>query len=228
MNNSMTDASINGYNARRLNSIYSQSIILCLWKMTYGNPTNVTLRRRAFCWNKTAWQYSSPQCWHEIQTAVADLKVPPMLHVTPGSETKMGITAVDDLENDVTDYLVLSARSTTPNVGIDRNYHYISSDAIKLLHYESYTNRTCSIHLHTLPQRVLEAQLNVSFKNCTAGLQLRGGHCTFVNDYGNYLRFNSTSGYAEILRGYWIGLQADGNQVVSYCLYCDGFSSSHS
>ena len=133
----------------------------------------------------------------------------------------------DDLENDVTDYLVLSAQSTTPNVGIDRNYHYISSDAIKLLHYESYTNRTCSIHLHTLPQRVLEAQLNVSFKNCTAGLQLRGEHCTFVNDYGNYLRFNSTSGYAEILGGYWIGLQSDGNEVVSYCLYCDGFSNSN-
>ena len=225
----LTNDSDNGYDTRRLNSIYSQSIIPCLWRTIHGNPAfNVTLRRQAFCWNKTAWQYSSPQCWHEIQTAVAELRVPPMLHVTPGNDTKMGISAIDDLENDVTDYLVLSAQSTTPNVGIDRNYHYISSDAIKLLHYENYTKSTYSIHLQTLPQRVLEAQLNVSFKNCTAGLQLRGGHCSFVGDYGNYLRFNSTSGYAEILRGYWIGLQADGNEVVSYCLYCNGFSSSNS
>ena len=225
----LTNNSDNGYDARRLNSIYSQSIIPCLWETIHGNPTfNITLRRQVFCWNKTAWQYSSSECWHEIQTAVADLNIPPILHVTPGNGTKMGISAFDDLENDVTDYLVLFAQSTTPNVGIDNNYHYISSDTIKLLHHENYTNSTYSIHLQTLPQRVIEVQLNVSFNNCTAGLQLRGGRCTFVDDYGSYLRFNSTSGYAEILRGYWIGLQSDGNEVVSYCLYCNGFSNSNS
>ena len=80
-------------------------------------------------------------------------------------------------------------------------------------------------HLQTLPQRVLEAQLNVSFNNCTAGLQLKGGNCSFVGNYRNYLRFNSISGYAEIFRGYWIGLRPDGNEnvVVAYCLFCNGF-----
>ena len=230
-NASMTNTSDNGYDTRKLNSIYSQSIIPCLWKSIYSNPTvNLTLRRQVFCWNKTAWQYASDECWRDIQTAVAELKIPSILQVTPDNDTEMGISAVDDLENDVTDYLVLSAQSTKSSVGIDRNYHYISSNTIKLLHFENNdTNSTYSIHLQTLPQRVLEVQLNVSFNNCTAGLQLKGGHCSFVGDYGNYLRFNSKSGYAEILRGYWIGLRPDGNEneVVAFCLFCNGFSNKN-
>ena len=228
-NASMTNTSNNGYDTRRLNSIYSQSIIPCLWKTIHSNPTfNLTLRRQVFCWNKTAWQYASHECWREIQTAVAELKIPSILQVTPDNDTKMGISAVDDLENDVTDYLVLSAQSTTSSVGIDRNYHYISSNTIKLLHFENNdTNSTYSIHLQTLPQRVLEAQLNISFNNCTAGLQLKGGHCSFVGNYGNYLRFNSITGYAEIFREYWIGLRPDGNEVVAFCLFCNGFSNKN-
>ena len=226
-NASMTNTSDNGYDTRRLNSIYSQSIIPCLWKSYYSNPTfNLTLRRQVFCWNKTAWQYASHECWREIQTAAAELKIPSILQVTPDNDTEMGISAVDDLENDVTDYLVLSAQSTTSSVEIDRNYHYISSNTIKLLHFENNdTNSTYSIHLQTLPQRVLEAQLNISFNNCTAGLQLKKGQCSFVGNYGNYLRFNSKSGYAEIFREYWIGLQPDGNEVVAFCLFCNGFSN---
>ena len=228
-NASMTNTSDNGYDTRKLNSIYSQSIIPCLWEPYYSNPTvNLTLRRQVFCWNETAWQYASHECWREIQTAVAELKIPSILQVTPDSDTKMNISAVDDLENDVTHYLVLSAQSTTSSVRIDYNYHYISSNTIKLLHFENNdTNSTYSIHLQTLPQRVLEAQLNVSFNNCTAGLQLKGGHCSFVDNYGHYLRFNSISGYAEIFRGYWIGLRPDGNKVVAFCLFCNGFSNKH-
>ena len=221
----------------RLNSIYSQSIIPCLWKSYYSNPTvNLTLRRQVFCWNKTAWQYASQECWREIQTAVAELKIPSILQVTPDNDTEMGTSAVDDLENDVTHYLVLSAQSTTSSVGIDicnyqsttssvRNYHYISLNTIKFLHFEKNdTNSTYSIHLQTLPQRVLEAQLNVSFSNCTAGLQLKGRHCSFV---GNYGKFNSISGYAEIFREYWIGLRPDGNEVVAFYLFCNGFSNKN-
>ena len=226
----MTNSSDNGYDTRRLNSIYSQSIIPCLWKTIHSNSTvNLTLRRQVFCWKETAWQYASHECWLEIQTAVAELKIPSILQITPDNDTQMNISAVDDLENDVTDYLVLSAQSTKSSVGIDRNYHYISSNTIKLLHFENNdTNSTYSIRLQTLPQRVLEAQLNVSFKNCTAGLQLKGGHCSFVGNYGPFLRFNSISGYAEIFRGYWIGLRPNGNEVVAYCLFCNEFSSRNS
>ena len=128
-NASMTNTSDNGYDTRRLNSIYSQSIIPCLWKTIHSNSTvNLTLRRQVFCWNETAWQYASHECWLEIQTAVAELKIPSILQITPDKDTQMNISAVDDLENDVTDYLVLSAQSTKSSVGIDRNYHYISSN----------------------------------------------------------------------------------------------------
>ena len=124
----MTHADLTPFILNQSSRVYGNHI--------YSNPTfNLTLRRQVFCWNKTAWQYASHECWHEIQTAVAELKIPSILQVTPDNDTEMGISAVDDLENDVTDYLVLSAQSTTSSVEIDRNYHYISSNTIKLLHY---------------------------------------------------------------------------------------------
>ena len=114
------------------------------------------------------------------------------------------------------------------SVGIDRNYYYISSNTIKLLHVLRIMIAHIAIRCHRILHRgFFNAQLNVSFKNCTAGLQLKGGHCSFIGNYGPFLRFNSSSGYAEIFRGYWIG-RPDGKSQWLYCLFCNEFSSRNS
>ena len=215
----------------KLNSIYAQSILPCLGIIAHQEESSIdpATKREVFCWNKTMWHYSSPECWQEIQTAPAKILVPESLVVKPGVDTSMDIIAYDDLSNDVTDYLVLFAQSTTPDITIDRRYHYISSNTIKLHPNENYTvDNVYTIRLQTLPSRVLETQLDVTFAKCTEGLELEDGVCTFIGSYGDYLRLNKTSGLAEVFREYWFGVRQDNKtKIVAYCRFCNGFSSNN-
>ena len=222
---------IDGNDRSKANSIYAPSILPCLREnLLEIFPKDYNITRRVFCWNETTWNYTNHTCWEEIQTAAAVLDIPPILQVTAGKSASMNITAWDDLNNNITDYLVLTAQSETSAISIDRRSHYISSNTIDLhLDDNNKTGELLSIHLQTLPERVLTSPLNVTFKQCTAGLKLvtSKGTCEFVGNYKNYLRFNLSSGYAEIFRGYWIGNSSDGVDVAGFCLYCNGFSTRH-
>ena len=73
-----TDSSLSNTsgNSRKLNAIYAQSILPCLGMTAHQDFSfDLTTKREVFCWNETMWQYSSPECWQEIQTAAAELFV---------------------------------------------------------------------------------------------------------------------------------------------------------
>ena len=108
------------------NAIFATSILSCLFP---SNHYEVTLeeKQEVFCWNQDVWQYTCPCPNHEIQTEPSKIVPHGTFYVTPGVNTQVNLTAYDDLEVNVTNFLVLKAESKSSNVTLGTDSKYTSS-----------------------------------------------------------------------------------------------------
>ena len=150
------------------NSIYSPSILSCVWPHISSTAADV---HATLCW--TGWQYLSSNCSQNIRTAPADYTQTENEHTSkakeatittfPGHNNKLPFTFVDDEFNDITSDVVLSTIFDKNDTFVD---HY-TSDKTVTLYGEPRTGRTLT--LDTLRPRVLQVKLMVNFTQCPPG-----------------------------------------------------------
>ena len=88
------------------NSIFTTTVLPCLWGRVYGQASIGNLSQDVFCWSNK-WNYDNSNCSEQIKTDPAHLrKSENVLKVIPGKNTPLKITVYDDQQVDVTNILV--------------------------------------------------------------------------------------------------------------------------
>ena len=221
----------NEANGKR-NSIFSTSVLPCVWGRIAGPDQVKDFSKHVFCWNKTIWQYLNSSCSKEILTDPGRFNYSSELIAIPGKVEPLYISATDDQNKNVTSFLVLSAHSDS--VVIDKRYKYISSDSIvlhKKTNADSADNVKQIIVVESEGPRVIRAKIEVKFLECPPGFGLyleSNAHVasaysckcpSSLNSYHDYVICYNDILAASILRGYWIG-QLRNNTVVGLCKFC--------
>ena len=214
------------------NSIFTTTVLPCLWGRVYGQASIGNLSQDVFCWSNK-WNYDNSNCSEQIKTDPAHLrKSENVLKVIPGKNTPLKITVYDDQQVDVTNILVLSATSNSPqNIKVDERYQYISTDSI-VLYQKNHEIVNNTLAMETFGPRVLRTNLSVEFQECPPGLTLSAdlGSCVCNGNFHYYIRCYNSTFSSTILRGYWIGHHnaVNNNIVIGLCRFCHyDHSGSH-
>ncbi len=193
----------------QINSIYTTTVLPCLWGGTYG-PSSVS-SDNVFCWS-TRWQYSS-NCTREIQTDPAEFsRSSYTMEIFPGQRTELPVVTTDDLKNLATRRTVFTAESLNKSIAIlDSSSRYISDSEITLY---GIPGKSTDIGLYTLDPRVLYVTINVTLKPCPPGFT--SNDPTFINmtectcptgySYDGLVRCSTVDLTAHLQgQGQWIG-----------------------
>ena len=219
------------------NSIYATSLLGCAWGMDNGVSDILDIQKNVFCWNSTnRWIYETDkltldECHNQIATAPANFSSEVVnISVVPGMSTHFSLTAFD-AQNDTIKNNLYFLSSQSDDVIIEGNYDYISTTTIKLKKAsKDVTNGT--VILQTLSPHIIQSILNVTFKDCSLGLQFQNETCKCPNNskaFHSFVKCYKDS-KVELQRGYWIGNYKKDNVsdiiVVAQCYYCNNNAST--
>ena len=157
-------------NHSRPNSIYTTSLIPCVWGGDLG-PYDPSSINDTFCWksNTSIWKYEN-DCVNEIATtpaAFADNNY--AAHFYPGERKHLDIKTKDDLgtESDVTGIFVLTATSSNQSIAsVDPSSKYVSDDTLKI---NGRSGKSIWISLCTQAPRVVCTRINITLDTCPPG-----------------------------------------------------------
>ncbi len=224
------------------NAIFTTSVYPCLWGKENG-PSNKTqtrqLIRNVFCWSK--FHYEPGNCSDKITTDPASLNVTKkVLNVVPGKRESLGIEAKNDRYDDVSNFLVLSAHTYLYNgsdIVVDKRSKYISSGTVLLSKTAGSPNRHNTTYttlvLESDGPRVIKTNLEINFLPCPFGFFLKSINgssvCTCASNkaFHGFVECDPIKFEISIMRGFWIGNNTEGKQMVGECKYCIRDSNRH-
>ena len=209
--------------SNRNNSIYTTSLLTCLWGGPYGSTEQSV--NETFCWTDK-WNYASGDCISEIATSPATFSRNNSyyLSVIPGRREILPIIMYDDRGANVTNQTVFIASTINGSIEIDSSSKYISDSLIEL-HGEPTTR--AAISLETVDPRVLYTELIVDVQQCPPGMMLGGrgknSECECQGDYAEHIKCSDPDFQSRLLRGGWMGYYINNGTptlVASECPYC--------
>ena len=198
----------------RKESIFATTLHYCTWEED---------KSFIFCANESQWDFGpDTNCTNEVRSMPMEIKTSSPFLVVLGNSTAMQLSAKDDNNNTVDSYVLFA--TNTSEIGIDKDYQYISDKHIKLnlRNHASLDNVSETIMLQTLFPRVLELNVLVRPLPCPPGYWINENsgkcECSETSFGGNVIRCESNF-TAMIRKGYWIGKYED-IQVVGRCRFC--------
>ena len=210
------------------NSIFTTSILPCIWGGAYGPAYDPLINDSAhliLCRNGH-WIYndstSSDHCIDQIETAGDFTQTTYTLSVIPGERKALPIRMEDDFNRNLTPGMVLTANvnsESSNNATLDNAWKYISDNAIKLF---GQPNESVLIDFYTLGPRVVYTQANVTLLPCPPGYYANSNYSSTECVCGNYHGFirclENFKSQLEI-QGTWIGYYKDGVLAAGYSPY---------
>ncbi len=204
------------YNGGR-NSISAVSLYPCLWDYYSMQPSTQvpSPSQQLFCWNEN-WVYDEGSCEDEISSAPAAFNTSKNgsrhMELILGRPQAMPVEVLDDKGVNVSERVVYTARSLTPDLAqVPNNSFYISDSALNLV---GIPNSTAAIQLETLGPRVLTWELDVTVLPCPPGFAPQTSEnsslakCVCDESYGGRVKCNEASFTAKLQRGHWMGVDS--------------------
>ena len=202
----------NANNFKERNSIYSTSVLACVWGGLYGPSAEIVLEQ-VFCWGEERWNYSGSNCSSEIVTAPTKFNVSDEVYnftAVPGKERNLPVQVLDDFGRIVTEpqvYGVQSQSSATTNTS------YITNDVITVY---GQSNTSARFSLETSSPKVLHTELEVELLPCPPGFILQNNsRCVCGDSYNGLVRCFELDFQSELQQGGWMGA-VDGELLVGY------------
>ena len=170
-----------------------------------------------------------------------------MIFVIPGKTLMLPIDLVDEMHNSVDDLLHASIQDTNTNISVPSEYIYISNKQIQI---HGNPNEEGILKIETTHIRKITYTMQVHINECPPGftfnVQNRNGEkrktciCSAMSGtllYVGITRCNFEDYTAELIKGYWIGYESEGNEsygreanlILGYCPigYCSNNQSSN-
>ena len=200
-------------NLKEQNSIYSTSVLACVWGGLYGPSAKIDLAvvEQVFCWGEERWNYSGSNCSSEIATAPTTFTISHEAYnftAFPGKERQLPVQVLDDFGRIVTEPQVYGVQSTS---NATTNTSYISNDVITV-----YGQSSTSAHfsLETSSPKVLHTELVVELLPCPPGFILRDNNsCVCGGSYRGLVICSELEVKSELRQGGWMGA-VDGELLV--------------
>ena len=215
---------INNTADEKPNSIFTTSILPCIWGGSYG--PDYANASKLFCWNEN-WIYngSSSDCSDQINTAFGIFKLTyNNITIIPGQRGELGVALYDDFDRNVTENMVLTAsiysKNNISHVQLDDAWQYISDDTIKLF---GVPNSIAQLDLYTLYPRVIYTTAAITILPCPPGyvpttvIPNRNSSTQCVcKKYGKFIQCLNNTFQARLQRfGTWIGKYTDTDTIVA-------------
>ena len=218
------------------NSIFTTTILPCIWGGAYGPAYDPNNNTHVFCWNDR-WIYngstSNRSCSDQIATASGEYsKSSYTMSVIPGARENLPIQMRDDFNRNTTGRIVLTAsvNSNYSNIShLDNAWKYIPDNTIKLF---GKPNESVLVDFYSLGPRAIYTQANVTLLPCPPGYFANTSHITSTDGKhaynitecvcGNYHHFiRCLEGFRSQLDilGTWIGFYKDGSLVAGKSPY---------
>ena len=203
------------------NSIFTTTILPCIWGGAYGPAYDPNNNTQVFCWNDH-WIYnnstSNHSCSDQIETAGGEYsKSSYTISIIPGNRESLPIQMTDDFNRSATDRMVLTAsvNSKYSNISqLDNAWKYIPDNTIKLF---GKPNESVLVDFYSLGPRVIYTQANVTLLPCPPGYyantsRTTGGQYAYnltncaCGNYHSFIRcsLEKFQSRLEVL-GTWIG-----------------------
>ena len=196
------------------NSIFTSSILPCVWGGANGPAYVPNNNTKVFCWNKH-WIYndstSNHYCSDQIETAAGVYSQSSYtMSIIPGDREGLPIQMTDDFNRSATDEMVLTASvdSDYRNISrLDNAWKYIPDNTIKLF---GKPDESVLIDFYTVGPRVVYTQANVTLLPCPPGYYANSNDGDYADNCvcGNYHGFirclKDFQSRLEI-KGTWIG-----------------------
>ena len=156
----------NNFMEGKRNSIFSTSILPCLWPDEESSV--IPSVEDVFC-GSHPWYFNGSSCKKEITTGTSVLKVPESFSIraVPGWPTKVGITAYNDYQEKIPTVLIAyPGEKCEDTIGVNQSTKYISNNLVILYGTE---NENASLVLRTLDPRVIASSLAAVILSCPPG-----------------------------------------------------------
>ena len=197
-------------------SIYTTSILPCVWGGASGPAHLDKESSRVFCWNENGhwWIYngsiSSDSCSQQIETSPGSFSSHAYnMSIIPGRHKPLPLVTHDDFDREATDGIVLTAAvgNGSDYAMVDNAWKFTIDYSTKL---SGVPNETVIVDIYTLGPRVLHTQVNVTLSPCPPGYH-RQGHgrttkcaCAY-KAYNSIINCTADSNATLQLQGSWIG-----------------------
>ena len=205
-----------------------------MWGGAFGTTDQDAID--VFCWNYnnvTKWIYHNSNCSNEIATSpavfnrTASINSYPFFAV-PGKRSDLPLVMYDDRNRNVTNGAILSARSLTTNLVVDKSSLFIADNKIEL---HANPNTSGKLILETRDPRVISIQLNVVVRQCPPGMvQVGTGtdtNCICRGQFTGLVDCIPSNYTTKLQRGAWMGYYhgkyKDGI-FAAVCPYCSQIS----
>ncbi len=123
------------------------------------------------------------------------------LRVIPGEVSSLGVSVLDDFDNDVDVTMVAYIREKEGKEGIEVDSDF-SCTVNQKIRFRGRENVTGKLVIQTLGSRKLSTVLNVTLLECPPGFMIRDDVCTSNKHFG-IARYEELSSY--LIEGYWAG-----------------------
>ena len=216
------------------NSIFTTSILPCIWGGAYRSTYDPNNNTQVFCWNDH-WIYndstSDHSCSDQIETAAGKYSQSNyVMSVIPGDRENLPIQMTDDFNRTATERMVLTAsvNSKYSNISqLDNAWKCIPDNTIKLF---GQPNESVLVDFYTLGPRVIFTQANVTLLPCPPGYYANiscttGGRCTYnstecvCGNYHGFIRCLERFRSRLEIQGTWIGFYKNGTLVAGKSPY---------
>jgi predicted outer membrane repeat protein len=214
-------------------SIYVTSLWPCVLGRAFGSVHDESVRE-VFCWNDS-WKYngssSNDACIEHITTDIYKFDISIVGDVTPGNVTRVNVSAFDD-QGDPIDEYIFHAYSNDHSINVDKDYNYFHDEVIFYQGQDDQDQETTAkVTIDTVQQYTVQTKIDITFRECNAGLQLRpvenneGYQCGCIESFTklNQLICDAGNFTSKLLGGYWIGLCNNTNKseiCIGHCKNC--------
>ena len=189
---------------REINSIYSTSVLACVWGGLYGPSAELDLAviEQVFCWGEERWNYSGNNCSSEIATAPTMFTVSDEAYnftAFPGMKRDLPVQVLDDFGRIVMEPQVYGIQSLS---NATTNNSYITDNVIQV--YGQY-NTSAQFVLETSIPKVLRTKLVVQLLPCPPGFILNNdSRCVCGGSYGRFVKCSEVEFRSELRQGGWM------------------------
>ena len=217
------------YAYKKRNSIYTSSLLPCLWPSPHSNIQEDI--HRAFCWK--GWIYNnSTNCAGEILTSAASLTANnSTLSFFPSRPKLLEVKALDERGTDITDQTVLTAASSDES--IDPSLLYVSNDTLAIKGDPCQPPCTpATISLEDFDTIAVYLELDISILSCPPGFVYNHSskqcNCHESKSFGEFVHCDSESFQSYIYEGACISHCSDrhcntSSLIASWCPFSSGY-----
>ena len=216
---------------RQRNSIHMSSLLSCTWPQNSTSSIESDINQTFCSWN--GWEFKdldlNSTCADEILTSPVKLirnDQSSANNLFPGKSKSLNITALDQLNHDVTSQTVFTVSLLNSSTSVKLDLLYVSNDSLTV---DGPPNTQANISLETFDTIAVSLELNISIQQCPPGFVYNKTEkkCKCGGGFQGIVHCKSEEFRSYLMIGGCITLdKSHSYSIATYCPFTAGYQVS--